>query len=58
MRGSTVAFHALLQQMHTQGKYAVARFANRKASIPRFVALIPQMEILEKDGTCTLNLLR
>jgi hypothetical protein len=51
MKGSTVAFHALLHTMDQKGVYAVARFANRKASIPRFVALIPQMEKLEKDGT-------
>jgi ATP-dependent DNA helicase 2 subunit 1 len=50
VKGSTVAFKALLQEMHLQQKYAVARLVFRKTGVPRFVALLPQMEQVDEGG--------
>ena len=48
--GSTVAFRALLEEMDRTRTFAVARLVFRKTGIPRFVALVPQMEKLDEAG--------
>lgn len=48
--GSTVAFHALSKSMTKLKKVAIARIIVRKVGAPRFVALVPQMEVLNEYG--------
>jgi hypothetical protein len=43
IKGSSTAFRALVEEMASQGKFAVARASLRKSSIPRFVGLVPQV---------------
>lgn len=45
MKGSTVAFAALLTKMIEKGVYGVAKFSPRINSTPRLVALLPQEEV-------------
>ena len=45
MKGSTVAFAALLSKMIEKGVYGVAKFSPRINSTPRLVALLPQEEV-------------
>jgi len=48
VKGSTTAFWALLEEMINLRKIAIARVIYRKASVPRFAALLPVKEN-EKD---------
>jgi ATP-dependent DNA helicase 2 subunit 1 len=50
MKGSTCLFQSLLQKMLEMDKVAIARLIYYKASYPRFVALIPQDELVDADG--------
>ncbi len=50
IKGSTVAFHALLLAMIERGVMAITRVIARKGAIPRFVALLPQMEVRDENG--------
>lgn len=50
IRGSSVAFNALLHEMVAANKYAVARLIYRRTGAPRFVAVVPQKEEVDKDG--------
>lgn len=54
MKGSSVAMHALLLEMLKLKKMAVARLIYRKATMPRFVALLPQAEKFDEDGCQSL----
>eukprot|EP00484_Ammonia_sp_Unknown_P026483 CAMPEP_0197030270 /NCGR_PEP_ID=MMETSP1384-20130603/9537_1 /TAXON_ID=29189 /ORGANISM="Ammonia sp." /LENGTH=685 /DNA_ID=CAMNT_0042459585 /DNA_START=33 /DNA_END=2090 /DNA_ORIENTATION=- len=47
--GSTKAFDALIRAMHKEKVFAVCMYIARKASIPRFVALVAQQELLDKE---------
>jgi ATP-dependent DNA helicase 2 subunit 1 len=53
MKGSTVAFAALLHQMAAKGKIAICRLIYRKGVVPKFVALLPQEEKVNGDGEIT-----
>ena len=48
INGSMLLFHTLLQSMNELQKIAICRFRYRKNSIPRFVALLPQLEQLDE----------
>lgn len=48
--GSSAGFQALLVQMSKTQKFAIARLIVRKAGVPRFVALVPQMEVFDANG--------
>lgn len=50
IRGSVVAFSALLQKMHEKGKMAIVRMIYRKRQQPYFAALLPQMEVRDELG--------
>jgi len=50
-KGSTVSFVALVNQMHRMKRMAVARMVYRKSSGVKFVALLPQIETQDEDGT-------
>jgi len=50
IKGSTVAFNALVQQMLVSDKVAICRFTARSNVSPRMVALLPQDEVLSPDG--------
>ena len=50
IEGSSRAFVALLQAMHQRNKFALARLIARRASEPRLVALIPQLEAYDELG--------
>eukprot|EP00823_Brevimastigomonas_motovehiculus_P008130 TRINITY_DN7402_c0_g1_i1.p1 TRINITY_DN7402_c0_g1~~TRINITY_DN7402_c0_g1_i1.p1 ORF type:complete len:665 (+),score=195.38 TRINITY_DN7402_c0_g1_i1:67-2061(+) len=50
IKGSTVAFHALLKEMASAKKFALCRLIYRKQGAPRFVALLPQEEEKDKNG--------
>ena len=50
MIGATRAFHALLTALNQLKQCAIVRLIYRKHSIPRFVALIPQLETLNEEG--------
>lgn len=47
--GSTLAFNALIQAMNELKQFAVCRYIFRKTSIPRFVALVAQIEDAKTD---------
>jgi ATP-dependent DNA helicase 2 subunit 1 len=49
IKGSTVAFSALLDRMLAADKIAVCRMT-KTSSPPKFVALVPQKEELDKEG--------
>jgi ATP-dependent DNA helicase 2 subunit 1 len=51
IQGSDVAFHALLLQMHKSKKIAICRLIVRKSGVPRFVALLPQIEVQDENKT-------
>jgi ATP-dependent DNA helicase 2 subunit 1 len=51
IQGSTRAFAALLTQMVKMDKIAIARMIYRRRTVPRFVALLPQDEVIAPDGT-------
>jgi len=51
IKGSTVAFSSLLESMLALGKIAICRLTPRSNSAPCFVALLPQEEEFEDDGT-------
>ncbi|EGC32746.1 hypothetical protein DICPUDRAFT_7342, partial [Dictyostelium purpureum] len=46
IKGSTVTFNSLVEQMLKSDKVAICRFTSRSGSAPRMVALLPQEEIL------------
>lgn len=48
-KNSIVTFNALLQSMDKLGQIAICRFVYRKTSQPRFVALLPQSEIIKDN---------
>jgi ATP-dependent DNA helicase 2 subunit 1 len=50
VKGSNVAFNALVQQMAAMNVVGHARMIYRKSSGPRFVALLPQVEELDEEG--------
>lgn len=50
IKGSTVAFHALLMELSKMNKFAVARLIYRKRGLMKFVALVPQLEQVDSDG--------
>jgi hypothetical protein len=50
IRGSTLAFNTLLQEMVKMDKIALARLISRKTYGPRFVAMIPQAEKADATG--------
>jgi len=50
LKGSTVAFNALIIKLAEQKKLAIARMIYRRGGIPRFVALLPQTELHSPDG--------
>lgn len=54
IKGSNVAFLALVQEMESMGVIAVARMIYRKGSGPKFVALLPQLQTTDEDG-CQVN---
>ena len=43
----------MLVQMSKTQKFAIARLIVRKAGVPRFVALVPQMEVFDANGQVT-----
>ena len=49
--GSKRVFAALLQSMLTKGKYALGLYMPRENVIPAFVAILPQAEELDEDGS-------
>eukprot|EP00808_Paulinella_micropora_P031528 g28399.t1 len=49
IKGSVVAFNALMMEMQQMNKVAICRLIFRKGSVPRFVALLPQMEKLDPE---------
>eukprot|EP00492_Amphilonche_elongata_P003948 TRINITY_DN433_c0_g1_i1.p1 TRINITY_DN433_c0_g1~~TRINITY_DN433_c0_g1_i1.p1 ORF type:complete len:202 (-),score=27.68 TRINITY_DN433_c0_g1_i1:459-1064(-) len=51
--GSRQAFKALMTACHLENYMAICRFTSRKGTIPRMVALVPQLEILEEGGSQT-----
>jgi ATP-dependent DNA helicase 2 subunit 1 len=50
-KGSTLAFATLLDRMLVLEKIAICRVIPRVNSAPRFVALLPQAEELDEDGS-------
>lgn len=50
IKGSTLVFRTLLEEMENQNVFAVARFTFRSTSVVRYVALIPQMEVSSSYG--------
>jgi len=51
VKGSIVAFRALIQQTSSLGKYGIALFSTRRiGSCPRMVALVPQEEKYDENG--------
>lgn len=50
VKGSTVAFSALLERMKQKNVVAICRFMPRSISSPKFVALLPQEEVFDEDG--------
>eukprot|EP00457_Paulinella_chromatophora_P003656 gb/GEZN01003664.1/.p1 GENE.gb/GEZN01003664.1/~~gb/GEZN01003664.1/.p1 ORF type:complete len:645 (+),score=131.03 gb/GEZN01003664.1/:59-1936(+) len=50
IKGSVTAFSALLSEMEAMNKIAIARLIYRKGSLPRFVALVPQLEKKDETG--------
>lgn len=50
VKGSTVAFNALVTEMSAMGVFAVCRMIYRKSQGPRFVAMVPQREVLDSEG--------
>lgn len=51
IKGSSTLFAALLDRMNEREKIAIARFVPRDNSVPQFVALLPQEEEFDEDGT-------
>jgi len=51
IKGSTTLFAAFLDRMLSRNKIAIARFVPRDNAMPRFVALVPQEEEFDEDGT-------
>ncbi len=51
IKGSTAAFHALLLATAQMQQAIIARLIYRKGSIPRFVALLPQLETFDEYGS-------
>eukprot|EP01132_Coremiostelium_polycephalum_P010819 gene10819-13255_t len=49
VKGSTVAFNSLLEQMIKSNKVAICRFTPRGNASPRIVALLPQEEVLDNN---------
>ena len=49
--GSTRAFQALVMKMHEMNKIAIAQVTPRKASQPRLVAFLPQLQTYLPDGS-------
>ncbi len=49
IRGSIVCFSALLKTMLEQEVVAVASYVARRTVVPKFVALIPQMESIDEE---------
>ncbi|KJE94457.1 ATP-dependent DNA helicase II 70 kDa subunit [Capsaspora owczarzaki ATCC 30864] len=47
--GSTLLFHALLMRLADQDKVAICRFIPRINATPRFVALVPQLEVFDAN---------
>jgi ATP-dependent DNA helicase 2 subunit 1 len=50
IKGSTAAFHALLLACAEMQQVMIARLIYRRLSIPRFVALLPQLETFDSLG--------
>ncbi|CAH2312238.1 X-ray repair cross-complementing 6 [Pelobates cultripes] len=48
--GSTTLFHALLTRCQSREVMAICRYIPRRNTPPRFVALIPQEEVLDDDN--------
>ncbi|OZJ01818.1 hypothetical protein BZG36_04811 [Bifiguratus adelaidae] len=48
--GSTRVFSALLQRMASKDKIAICHMIRRSNTLPRFVALLPQEEVLDANG--------
>lgn len=51
LRGSTTAFIALWRAMRDKRKVAIARLVMRRGTAPALVALAPQVEEVDADGT-------
>jgi ATP-dependent DNA helicase 2 subunit 1 len=51
IKGSIVVFSALLDRMLKMDKIAICRMTPRSNAQPRFVALLPQKEEIDRDGT-------
>jgi len=51
--GSRQAFKVLMKACLLEERMAICRFTSRKGTIPRMVALVPQREIVEEDGSQT-----
>lgn len=47
--GSSVLFNALLTRLSALDKVAICRFIPRVNAAPRFVALLPQLEVLDAN---------
>eukprot|EP01137_Pigoraptor_chileana_P010648 Opistho-2@318 len=50
IRGSSLVFKAILIKCAELGKVAICRFIPRQAAPPRFVALLPQVEVKDAQG--------
>ena len=51
IKGSTILFAALLDRMKQMNKIAIARLTRRDNVAPSFVALLPQSEEFDEDGS-------
>lgn len=49
LAGSSCVFTALLQKCSERNVFALCKFTSRRNTPPRFVALVPQREVLENS---------